>query len=55
MPNLKLSGATKIYPSGSLALYDINIETKDKEFLVILGGEASGKSTLIRVSRGLKA
>lgn len=54
MPNLKLSGATKIYPSGSLALYDINIETKDKEFLVILGGEASGKSTLIRVIAGLE-
>lgn len=54
MASLKVSGADKIFPSGSLALYDINFEAKDKEFLVVLGGEASGKSTLLRVIAGLE-
>ena len=54
MASLKVSGADKIFPSGSLALYDINFEAKDKEFLVALGGEASGKSTLLRVIAGLE-
>ncbi len=54
MASLKLDGLNKIYPSGSLALYDINLETRDKEFIVILGGENSGKSTLLRVAAGLE-
>lgn len=54
MSSLKLNGVDKIYPSGSLALYDVNLETKDKEFIVVVGGEASGKSTLLRVIAGLE-
>lgn len=54
MANLKVVGVDKLYPSGSLALYDVNLEARDKEFLVILGGEASGKSTLLRVIAGLE-
>ena len=53
MAGLKVSGLNKIYPSGATALYDINFETKDKEFIVIIGGEASGKSSLLRVIAGL--
>lgn len=54
MASLKLSGVDKVYPSGSLALYNINLETAEKELFVILGGEASGKSTLLRVISGLE-
>lgn len=54
MASLKLNGVNKIYPSGENALYDINLETKDKEFIVIVGGEASGKSTFLRVIAGLE-
>ena len=54
MASLKVNGVDKIFPSGSLALYDIKFETKDKEFIVIVGGEASGKSTLLRVIAGLE-
>lgn len=54
MASLKLNGVDKIYPSGTLALYDINLETLEKEFIVIVGGEASGKSTLLRVIAGLE-
>lgn len=54
MSNLKLSGINKIYPSGETALYDINLETRDKEFIVLVGGESSGKSTLLRIIAGLE-
>lgn len=54
MAVLKLSGVDKVYPSGSVALYGINLQTSDKEFFVILGGEGSGKSTLLRVVSGLE-
>lgn len=54
MASLKVNGVDKIFPSGSLALYDIKLETRDKEFIVIVGGEASGKSTLLRVIAGLE-
>ncbi len=54
MSSLKLNGVNKIYPSGTLALYDANLETGDKEFIVIVGAEESGKSTLLRVIAGLE-
>lgn len=54
MASLKLCDVNKIYPSGETALYDVNFETKDKEFIVIVGGESSGKSTLLRVIAGLE-
>ena len=54
MSSLKLHGVNKMYPSGTLALYDAKLETGDKEFVVILGAEESGKSTLLRVIAGLE-
>ena len=54
MSSLKLQGVNKVYPSGTLALYDANLQTGDREFLVILGAEESGKSTLLRVIAGLE-
>lgn len=54
MSSLKLTGINKIYPSGAAALYDINLEANDKEFLVVVGGEKSGKSTLLRLVAGLE-
>ncbi len=54
MASLKLSGVNKIYPSGVTALYNIELEAQNKEMLVILGGESSGKSTLLKVIAGLE-
>lgn len=54
MASLKLNGVNKIYPSGESALFNIEFQTKDKEFIVIVGGEASGKSTLLRIIAGLE-
>ena len=53
MASLKLNGVDKIYPSGTTALYDINLETDEKEFVVILGSDGSGKTSLLRVIAGL--
>ncbi|MDE7083057.1 MAG: ABC transporter ATP-binding protein [Clostridia bacterium] len=54
MASLKLSGVNKVYPSGETALYDINLEAKDKEFLVLVGADGCGKSSLLRVVAGLE-
>lgn len=53
MASLKLSNLDKVFPSGERALYDVNLEVRDGEFLVILGGENSGKSTVLRLTAGL--
>ena len=54
MASLKLSDITKIYPSGATALYNINLEAADREFIVLVGGEKCGKSSLLRVIAGLE-
>ena len=53
MASLKINALNKVYPSGEKALYNVCLETNDKEFLVVYGGEASGKSTLLRLVAGL--
>lgn len=54
MSGLKLTSVNKTYPSGAAALHDINLEVRDNELLVVTGGEACGKSTLLRVIAGLE-
>ncbi|MDE7301570.1 MAG: ABC transporter ATP-binding protein, partial [Clostridia bacterium] len=54
MANLQLKTVSKIYPSGALALYKSNFELADKEFIAVIGGEKSGKSTLLRLIAGLE-
>lgn len=43
----------KVYPSGTVALYDFNLNASDREFIAVTGGEASGKTTLLRLIAGL--
>ncbi|MGN0804486.1 MAG: ABC transporter ATP-binding protein [Candidatus Coproplasma sp.] len=54
MANLQLETLSKIYPSGALALYKTNLTLSDGEFIAVVGGEKSGKSTLLRVIAGLE-
>lgn len=54
MANLQLNSVSKIYPSGALALYKANLQLSDSEFIAVVGGEKSGKSTLLRVVAGLE-
>lgn len=54
MANLQLKSVSKIYPSGALALYKVDLQTTDGEFIAVVGGEKCGKSTLLRVVAGLE-
>ncbi len=54
MSSLQLKNINKVYPSGEVALHNVNFSNEDKEFIVILGGEKSGKSTLLRIIAGLE-
>jgi phosphonate transport system ATP-binding protein len=45
---LRIEHLTKVYPSGTVALKDVNFNVNDGEFLVVIGLSGSGKSTLLR-------
>ncbi len=46
---------TKIFKEGELgAVNDVNLQTEEGEFLVLLGPSGSGKSTLLRMIAGLE-
>ncbi len=45
---LEIEGLGKVYPSGTRALSDINLNIAAGEFISIVGLSGSGKSTLIR-------
>ena len=42
----------KRYPTGTNALYDINVRVEQGEFIYIIGPTGSGKSTLIKLLDG---
>ncbi len=54
MANLVLKDVSKVYPSGAVALCKVDLELSDREFVAVIGGEKSGKSTLLRVVAGLE-
>ena len=54
MAEVILKNVTKIYESGNIAAKDINIEVKDKEFVVLVGPSGCGKSTTLRMIAGLE-
>ena len=53
MANLNLKNLSKIYPSGTLALYKMDLTLNDGEFVAVIGGEKCGKTTLLRLIAGL--
>jgi len=54
MGNLVLKHINKIYPNGVHAVFDFNLEIKDKEFIVFVGPSGCGKSTTLRMVAGLE-
>lgn len=45
---IKFEDVQKVYPNGTVALKDINLEIQQGEFVAIIGLSGAGKSTLIR-------
>ena len=54
MAEVILKDVTKIYEGGNVAVKDVNIEVKDKEFVVLVGPSGCGKSTTLRMIAGLE-
>lgn len=54
MAQLTLNGINKIYPNGTQAVFDFNLDIKDGEFIVLVGPSGCGKSTTLRMIAGLE-
>jgi len=54
MGAINIKSVGKIYPNGTRALEDVNIEINDGEFVVLVGPSGCGKTTLLRMVAGLE-
>lgn len=54
MAGLTLKGIYKKYPGGVVAVSDVNLDIRDKEFIVLVGPSGCGKSTTLRMIAGLE-
>ena len=54
MARVKLENVSKIYDNGYKAVKDMNLNIKDKEFVVLVGPSGCGKSTTLRMIAGLE-
>ncbi len=54
MATLQLKDINKVYPNGVQAVFDFNLQIKDKEFIVFVGPSGCGKSTTLRMIAGLE-
>ncbi|WP_296614295.1 ATP-binding cassette domain-containing protein [Sphingomonas sp.] len=52
-PSLELSGVTKSYPGGTVAVDDVSVEIAGGSFVALVGSSGSGKSTLLKTINGL--
>ena len=51
---ISLKNINKVYPNGFHAVYDFNLEIKEREFIVFVGPSGCGKSTTLRMIAGLE-
>jgi multiple sugar transport system ATP-binding protein len=54
MAAIVLSGVTKEFPGGAVAVAALDLEVDDGEFLVLVGPSGSGKTTVLRMVGGLE-
>ncbi len=54
MAQVILKAVTKVFPGNVVAVDDITLDVKDKDFLVMVGPSGCGKSTTLRMIAGLE-
>jgi len=54
MAGVVLAGVSRVYPGGFQAVQHLDLEVRDKEFLVLVGPSGCGKSTTLRMIAGLE-
>lgn len=54
MSNVILKNVRKTYDNSKTVINNVNLEIKDKEFVVLVGSSGCGKSTLLRMIAGLE-
>ena len=54
MAALAFEGVTKVFPDGTHAVDDLDLEVGDGELMILVGPSGSGKSTALRMLAGLE-
>src|SRR5512135_1643826 len=54
MADIVFDHVTKVYPDGTVAVDDLDIEVKDGEFMILVGPSGCGKTTALRMVAGLE-
>jgi len=54
MAEIVLDGVTKVFPDGSEAVKEMDLEIADGEFMILVGPSGCGKSTALRMIAGLE-
>ena len=54
MANISLRHIKKVYPGNVDVIDDLNLEIRDKEFIILVGPSGCGKSTTLRMIAGLE-
>ncbi len=55
MAEIVLDGVTKVYPGGTKAVEDLDLDIENGEFMVFVGPSGCGKTTALRMVAGLEA
>ncbi len=54
MAGVLLKNINKVFDGGTQAVFDVSLDIKDKEFIVLVGPSGCGKSTTLRMIAGLE-
>ena len=54
MASITFKNVVKTYGNNNTVIPDLNLEIKDKEFIVLVGPSGCGKSTTLRMIAGLE-
>jgi multiple sugar transport system ATP-binding protein len=52
--SIHFDGVGKVFPEGTVALNELDLDVEDGEFMVLVGPSGSGKSTALRIVAGLE-